>query len=62
MSPSEPERSNAIALATARRIRGQFIDLSYLLPDPATPEILRLWNVADTALMEFVNAMEAYRK
>jgi hypothetical protein len=53
------ERSYSHVLATAREARVRFIGLTYDFPDGAPKELARLWNVADTAMLEFVRAVEA---
>jgi hypothetical protein len=54
-------QSYSRALETAREARVRFIGLTFDIPDGAPKEILRLWNVADTALLAFVSAMEDLR-
>lgn len=45
------------ALREAQRIRSAWIDFSYALPDPATPEVLRLWGEADIAMSKLIDAL-----
>ncbi len=51
-------RQYEASLVSAKRARSQLIDLTHELPPDAPQEILRLWNVVDTALFAFICALE----
>jgi len=53
---TQPGQSDTVAIA--QRIRNDWIDLTHVLPDPAPPKMLRLWNEADNAMRELVILLE----
>lgn len=58
MTQEHSEQSYSQAAATGRRARSAFIQLTHELPEPTSDRVLRLWNVADQALLDFLRAMD----
>lgn len=52
------ERSYSEVLASAYLTRSRLIELTHELPKDAPREVLRLWNIADGALRDFLGALE----